>query len=46
MWNKSESNGVPKNINPNLQGILDQCRKNDDLPGQLKAALRDKHRSM
>ena len=36
--NKSPRDGVPKNINPDLQDILEQCRSKADLPGELKAA--------
>ena len=42
MHNKSIRDGVPRNINPALQDILDQSCSKADLPGELRAALRDK----
>ena len=40
--NKSTKDGIPRNINPALQEILEQCRSKSELPGELKAAMRDK----
>ena len=41
--NKSIRDRVPRNINPALQAdILEQSRSKADLPGDLRAALRDK----
>ena len=40
--NKTTRDGMPKNIGPALQEILEQCRSKADLPGELKAAMRDR----
>jgi hypothetical protein len=39
--NKTESRR-PKNISPSLQAILEQCHKKEDIPGELRAAIRQK----
>ena len=41
MRNKTHTKS-PKNISPSLQAILEQCRKKEDIPGELKAAMREK----
>ena len=40
--NKSIKDGTPKNINPDFQDILDQCKSKSDLPGELKPAIKMK----
>ena len=40
--NKGTNDKIPTNIGPALQEILEQSRSKADLPGELKAALRDK----
>ena len=40
--NKSTRDKIPTNISPALQEILEQSRSKADLPGELKAAMRDK----
>ena len=40
--NKSIYDRKPKNLNPDFQEILDQCKSKADLPGELKPAIRMK----
>ena len=43
---KGRSNILPMNISKELQDALEQCRKTEDLPCELYAALRDKCREL
>ena len=40
--NKSIYDRKPKNLHPDFQEILDQCKSKADLPGELKPAIRKK----
>ena len=40
--NKGTNDKIPPNIGPALQEILEQSRSKADLPGELRAAMRDK----
>ena len=44
--NKTIYDKRPKNLNPDFQEILDQCKSKADLPGELKPAIRKKCREL
>jgi len=46
MRTMGRSNKLPTNISKDLQDVLEQCRKTEDIPCELYAALRDKCREL